>query len=273
VTLREFAQIPDRYRLRLLQVAAAARAAFPQAHRQIDRAIALILAGHVVILARGHARVQEQADPARIYDVRGHTCTCPEAARRPQGTCTHVMATWLVQRTQQGPLYRGRLEAPAEAEAPATTQRCHPRRKHRGMAAQPLLYGISTSTASARDGRGLRDMLCTWRGMGNGWGTWESTCRLRLYTRPDRAVVIATELPENSGTSITTAADHLATWVTYQYALHPEHLCWIEHYPAGLESAASYDLVTFAWDGIRFSQPRWRRVAKAAVEALVGEPV
>jgi hypothetical protein len=57
------------------------------------------------------------------------------------------------------------------------------------------------------------DPLFRWRGFGDGFGTWESKCRLRIYEAPARAVVIATELPENTGTSITNAAEHLATLV------------------------------------------------------------
>ena len=60
------------------------------------------------------------------------------------------------------------------------------------------------------------DTRFRWCGFGNGFGAWESTCRLRISETPEQAVVIATELPDNTGTSITNAAQYLATVVVEQ---------------------------------------------------------
>jgi hypothetical protein len=58
-------------------------------------------------------------------------------------------------------------------------------------------------------------------------------CRLRIYADPDRpTVVIATEAPDNAGTSITHAAETLAAGVCLHYGIAPDTLLWVERYPA-----------------------------------------
>jgi len=81
-------------------------------------------------------------------------------------------------------------------------------------------------------------------------GFWNcaSACALELLPRPDgRVVVIATELADNPGTSITNAAEILATEVCRRFRIPPERLVWIEHYAYSPESAIprTFDLVTF----------------------------
>ena len=117
------------------------------------------------------------------------------------------------------------------------------------------------------------DTLFRWRGFGNGFGAWESLCRLRIYETPEQAVVIATELPENTGTSITNAAEYLATMVVEQYELRPHTLVWIEHYPACRDLPETFALVHLTWDGQRFHTPRWRRLAPADLALLRGQAV
>ena len=102
-------------------------------------------------------------------------------------------------------------------------------------------------------------------------------------------MVVATELPENGGTSITTMAEELAADVLAGYL--PERtgevrpFDWIEHYPPGRGGRGeSFDLVTFAhyrprqvlrggrWR-MRLEDPSRRRLTREQAEALAGEPI
>lgn len=104
-------------------------------------------------------------------------------------------------------------------------------------------------------------------------------CGLRLLTAPTGDnVVIATELPDNPGMSITNAAEEVAAAVCRDFGLEPERLVWIEHYPERLTGdnyghrtePASFDAVTFTWDGQQFSDPQWRRLAPEELAFLTG---
>jgi hypothetical protein len=119
----------------------------------------------------------------------------------------------------------------------------------------------------------------------------ESRCRIRIYRPPGfPPVVLASELPENPGTSITNLVEQLAAEVLGRYLderrgyLRP--LIWVEHYPPRAEGARdeTWDLVTFPdyqpfqaleagrWR-VRFGEPDWRRLSRGQVERLIGEPL
>ena len=99
-----------------------------------------------------------------------------------------------------------------------------------------------------------------------------SFCRLELIPLPDgRTVVIATELADNPGTSITNAAEILASFVCDQFRINPDRLVWIEHYGYGNATCPerSFDLVIFSrtysvkWSGsIHFKEPRWQQMVE-----------
>jgi hypothetical protein len=108
-----------------------------------------------------------------------------------------------------------------------------------------------------------------------GLGDCASTCHLRILPLNDgRRVVICSELPDNHGTSVTNFAEELAGLVCTDYAIDPERLVWIEHYPASTyHRKADWDLVTFAVhlsDGRRsvFEEPTWRPMQAADWQAL-----
>ena len=74
-------------------------------------------------------------------------------------------------------------------------------------------------------------------------------CALEILPLSDgRTAVIATELEDNPGTSITNVAEHLASHVCDRFGIAPEALVWIEHYgypPPGSSRKRTYDLVKF----------------------------
>ena len=81
---------------------------------------------------------------------------------------------------------------------------------------------------------------------------------------------IATELPDNPGTSITNYAEHLASALRGQYRLKPEEQIWIEHYPEAKDRREDFDLVRFSGtEGDSFRNPVWTRITEHAVDELI----
>jgi len=93
---------------------------------------------------------------------------------------------------------------------------------------------------------------------------FESKCGLTIYTYKDKtATVIFTELKDNPGTSVTNFIEHLATMV-YNSRLkdcNPNSITWVEHHPKRGSFEETYDRVYLEWDGERFGNPRWERIA------------
>ena len=102
-----------------------------------------------------------------------------------------------------------------------------------------------------------------------------------LKANEGRTVVIATEVEDNPGTSVTNAAEELACQVCVEFSIDPSQLVWIEHYgypaPGELKRhPRTYDLVTFtispAARGAVFRQPQWRPMRNEDWLALGLEP-
>ena len=105
-------------------------------------------------------------------------------------------------------------------------------------------------------------------------GFWncDSRCDIEAHRRSDgRYVFVATELPDNPGTSVTNFAEHLATTMRRQYGLKPDQVIWIEHYPeAKGRRKEDFDLVQFL--GVEcesFRTPVWTRITEQAVSDLI----
>ncbi len=108
----------------------------------------------------------------------------------------------------------------------------------------------------------------------------EARCRIRMY-RPDAGtvVVVATELPDNPGVSITNWAEYLATEIRRVYLTQGEALIWIEHYverPSRFDKRATiketFDRVLMRWNGYSYEEPEWKKFDRAGVERLIREP-
>jgi hypothetical protein len=107
------------------------------------------------------------------------------------------------------------------------------------------------------------------------WGC-ASKCRIRIYRNGDKDIIIATELPDNPGTSVTNFAEHLAKLVVLKFKLNLCRLVWIEHYPADRLYKENYSRVQFTLSvrddgGFEFSAPEWSHLTKEEVEKLTGE--
>lgn len=98
----------------------------------------------------------------------------------------------------------------------------------------------------------------------------EARCRIRFYQHDGQQVVVATELSDNPGMSVTNAAEDIATQLVAQYGLDVDRLVWIEHYWYP-DEGHSFDQVRFTWDNGKASQPRWRRLTFEEAERLTGD--
>jgi hypothetical protein len=110
--------------------------------------------------------------------------------------------------------------------------------------------------------------------------TIEAKCRIRVYQLANGTiVVIATELPDSAGASITNAAEILATEMRRWFVVPGGGLFWIEHYQDRAmiggrpQQKESFDRVFFRWDGTQYDDPDWKPFSRQQVEALIGEPL
>ena len=92
-------------------------------------------------------------------------------------------------------------------------------------------------------------------------------CRLRIYKVTfDKAIVIVSEVQDNSGRSISEEVFTLIPRVCNEFALNPGKTMWVEHYPVGyLMEEETYNEVMLVM-GYTSS----KRIEKQKLEALLG---
>lgn len=111
------------------------------------------------------------------------------------------------------------------------------------------------------------DLLYHYRGFGNA----PSHCRIRVYEpREAPLVVVATELPDNQGTSITNYAEPLAMAIAQLLEASRETFLWIEHYlERGTLPHQRENFARVLFSG-RSSSTRWEHLTREQVEELIG---
>jgi hypothetical protein len=72
--------------------AANAKQAFPTSKGRVDSAVKIVLAGDVVLLPDGKAKVASQSNGTFAYFVVNGECTCKDAPKAPKGWCKHRFA-------------------------------------------------------------------------------------------------------------------------------------------------------------------------------------
>ena len=115
-------------------------------------------------------------------------------------------------------------------------------------------------------------------------------CRIRIFVAPDQVpVVVATELDDNRGTSVTNMTEYLAAEIIARHFPEQfeaeEHLIWLEEYPRTPEqrsrgmpafSQAEFSSYTPRVEylgtikRIHIGQPTWHHLEETEVEALIG---
>lgn len=97
-----------------------------------------------------------------------------------------------------------------------------------------------------------------------GYGGCDSVCDIVIHNN----IVIATELEDNKGTSITNIAEGLATQVCKEFNIDPEKLIWVEHYFSSVAlKQETFDIVEFTFlENGECVKPKWRRSTEAEFE-------
>ncbi|MDP9472262.1 MAG: hypothetical protein M3Q71_16615 [Chloroflexota bacterium] len=136
-----------------------------------------------------------------------------------------------------------------------------------------------------------RDEIYPFRGRRSSVGI----CRIRVFEAVDRPpVVVATEVADNEGPSVTDSAPYLAAEVVARYFPHrfdeSEPVVWLEHYDRAtggrlaprLAGMSSVDQVTFAsWtprvvpdhgrDRVLLGEPFWVPLTHDELARLIGD--
>jgi hypothetical protein len=86
------------FRAAVDQVAANAKTVLSESTSRIDKAVQLVLAGDVELLADGHARVASQCQGAVQYRIVNGTCECRDFPQAPAGWCKHRIAAGIQKR-------------------------------------------------------------------------------------------------------------------------------------------------------------------------------
>ena len=67
----------------------------------------------------------------------------------------------------------------------------------------------------------------------------------------------------DSGKSVTNAAEELAEQICQYYEIPQAQLKLIEHYPTNTFMGEEFSLVSFSFRGSRLTHPRWTHISKA----------
>lgn len=97
-------------------------------------------------------------------------------------------------------------------------------------------------------------------------------CRVRIYKRTNGAhTVVLTELNSNSGESIASACERIATDLAATKGLNPKTTRWIQQESERDDLPQVFDELHFSWDrNHTASNPQWQRLGDEQVEALTG---
>ena len=98
-------------------------------------------------------------------------------------------------------------------------------------------------------------------------------CRVRIYKRNHGAhTVLLTELNANSGESIASACERIATNLAAAKGLNPKTTRWIQHDLPNDDLSQEFEELQFTWDqNNTASDPQWQRLSDAQAETLTGD--
>ena len=98
-------------------------------------------------------------------------------------------------------------------------------------------------------------------------------CRVRIYKRSNGShTVLLTELNTNSGESISSACERIATDLAASKGLNTRTTRWIQHEPPQDGLPQVFDELQFTWDSSHMaSAPQWQSLNAEQAEALTGD--
>ncbi|HKL09692.1 MAG TPA: hypothetical protein VJ896_13030 [Bacteroidales bacterium] len=109
-------------------------------------------------------------------------------------------------------------------------------------------------------------------------GMWDvpSVCGLKIVRKPEKTIVIVTDLYEkNPGTPITEWNTKLAGQICKEFEIKPEELIFIERTPDKKTKLSfnkeTFFKVIFEQDGSGFNNPDWQEMTKDEVFKLIND--
>ena len=109
-------------------------------------------------------------------------------------------------------------------------------------------------------------------------GMWDvpSVCGLKIVRKPEKTIVIVTDLYEkNPGTPITEWNTKLAGQICKEFEIKPEELIFIERTPDKKTKLSfnkeTFFKVIFEQDGYGFNNPDWQEMTKDEVFKLIND--
>ena len=96
-------------------------------------------------------------------------------------------------------------------------------------------------------------------------------CRVRVYKRKNGThTVLLTELNSNTGESITSACERIATDLAAAKRLNPKTTRWIQHDPPQNDLPQVFDELQFTWDSNHTAHdPQWQSLGDEQAEAFI----
>jgi hypothetical protein len=99
-------------------IADKARAKLPECNGRVDKAVAIVLAGDVELLADGTAKVASQSNGTTVYHVVNGHCDCRDFEKAPHQFCKHRLSAAIARRAQE--LTKAKLaDTNGQAEPPS----------------------------------------------------------------------------------------------------------------------------------------------------------
>jgi len=105
------------WREAVAEVVAKARAKWPECNGRIDRAVKIVLAGDVELLADGTAKVASQSNGTAEYLVVNGECPCKDFAKAPHNFCKHRLSAAIARRAQE--LLKAKLNGASNGQGSA----------------------------------------------------------------------------------------------------------------------------------------------------------
>lgn len=108
-----------------------------------------------------------------------------------------------------------------------------------------------------------------------------AVCNLRVFDNHTGSIVIATELSDNPGLSVTNGWEYIAEELVEDFGLVPATTRYIEYYPERIFQAHGREFVQkeewaevlLSWHGKEVADVDWKHITREEVKMLVGEVI
>ncbi len=118
------------WREAVAEITAKAHEKLPECNGRIERAVKIVLAGDVELLADGTAKVASQSNGTTAYHIVNGTCTCRDFDKAPHQFCKHRLSAAIARRAQElvkakasnGEVATAPDPVPAQAKPPVQPQ-------------------------------------------------------------------------------------------------------------------------------------------------------